>query len=332
MRNLNRCLVMGASLAVFVIMIGALCADAATLRLAYVAPIGTINHEVGEKFKAEVEKLSGGELTVDLFPGGQLGNLPQMFGQLKKGSIDLFKTDVGVVALVGGGKALGVVFAPYLFRDQEHFEKFSQSDIFRELMSPIEQNAGIRFVELLGDRSPRALTTRSKLVFVPDDTKGQKIRTPTVTSIDKVIASWGASLAVVPAAEIYSSLKQKVVDGQENGIDVVAGMKLWEVQTFFTATDHIRSAEALYANQAKWDSLSDQQRNWVTEGARLARKWGNDRLRDMTFLWLEECRANGMTIVMPPLDPWVKTSLKVLAELEGKEWPEGLYQRIQAIK
>ena len=207
--------------------------NAVTLRFAYVATIGTINHDVGVKFKETVAELSGGEIKVNLFPGGQLGNLPQLFGQLKKGAIDLFKTDVVVASIIGGGKSLSVLTAPYLFRDQAHFEKFCNSEMFKGLAGEIETKNGIKWIGLLAARSPRAITTRNKMVLTPDDLKGQKIRAPKATNLAKVIAGFGASVAILPASEIYTGLKQKVVDGQENGLDVVYGMKLYGVQKYY---------------------------------------------------------------------------------------------------
>lgn len=305
---------------------------ALTLRFAYVAPIGTINHEVGVKFKETIEKLSKGDIKVDLFPGGQLGTLPEMFGQLKKGSIDLFKTDLGVASILGGSKSLAVVFAPYLFRDQEHFEKFCESTIFKEIMGAIEKENGIKALGLLVDRSPRALTTRHKMVLVPGDLKGIKMRVGEVPIFVETFKIWAASLAVVPAAEMYNSLRQKLVDGQENGIDVVYGMKLYEIQQHFTAIDYVRSAEYLYANQQKWDSLSTTQKDMILNAAKMARAWGNEKLSESTLKWFDICRDQGMTIVIPPLKPWIDASKKVIEEQDGKMWPAGLYVKIQNIK
>jgi len=332
MKNLKKSILTFTVIVAMTFVVGIAETKALTLRFAYVTPVGTINHEVGVKFKESVEKLSGGDIQVDLFPGGQLGNLPQMFGQLKKGSIDLFKTDVVVASMVGGAKGLSIMFAPYLFRDQAHFEKFCESQIFKEMMEELEEKNGIKWVGLLGDRSPRAITTRNKMVLVPDDLKGQKLRTPTVTAIDKVLIGWGASVAVVAVPEMYNAMKQKVVDGQDNGIEVVAGMKFWEVQKHYTATDHVRSSEGVWMNQKRWDSLTPIQRDVVLGAAKMAREFGNQRLQESTLLWFDSSRDNGMTIVMPPLKPWIDASKKVIEDLDGKVWPKGLYARIQSIK
>ena len=271
-------------------------------------------------------------MKVNLFPGSQLGNLPQLFGQLKKGSIDLFKTDVVVASIIGGGKSLSILAAPYLFRDQEHFEKFCDSDIFKELVAEIETKNGIVWGGRMNARSPRALTTRNKMILVPADLKGQKIRVPKATFLSKVFESWGASVAILPASEIYTGLKQKVADGQENGIDAVYGLKLFEIQKYYTAIDHMLSTESLWMSQNSWKSLNAAQREMINKATKVARDWANKELNAKTLEWFEEMRQNGMTIVIPPLDPWKEASRKIISDLEGKEWPEGLYNKIQSIK
>jgi tripartite ATP-independent transporter DctP family solute receptor len=331
MANLRHILI-AVIIATITVMVGIVPASAETLKLAYVAPVGTINHEVGEQFKAQVENLSGGQIKVNLFPGGQLGNLPQLFGQLKKGAIDLFKTDVVVASLVGGGKSLHVLAAPYLFRDQNHFETFCSSSLFKGLVKEIEEKNGVQWIGLLADRSPRAVTTRNKMVLTPDDIKDQKIRGPKATCLSKVVRGWGASVVILPASEIYTGLKQKVADGQENGLEVVHGMKLYEVQKYYTATDHMLSAESLWMNQQKWNALNADQKELIVKAAKMARDWGNRRLHEKTLEWFDVCRANGMTIIMPPLKAWIEASQKVIADLDGNEWPEGLYSKIQSVK
>lgn len=314
------------------VLLGILPVNAETLKFAYVAPVGTINHDVGVKFQETVAELSGGQIEVNLFPGGQLGNLPQLFGQLKKGAIDLFKTDLVVAGIIGGGKSLSVLAAPYLFSDQAHFEKFSNSKMFADLSNEIETKNGIKWIGLLAARSPRAVTTRNKMILTPDDLKDQKIRAPKATCLSKVVQGWGASVAILPASEIYTGLKQKVVDGQENGLEVVYGMKLFETQKYYVATDHMLSAECLWMSQKSWSSLSAAQQEMIVTAAKVARDWGNKELNTKTLEWFDLCRQKGMTIVMPPLDAWKKASQKVVADLDGKEWPSGLYAKIQNIK
>ena len=332
MKNLKKGLLAVLLILSIALGLGTASANALTLRFAHVGTHGSLMFLVGEKLKENIETLSQGEIKVDVFPAGQLGNLPQMVGQVKKGSIDLFKDHVGLSMIIKGGKDFGVIFAPYLFRDQEHLHKFIASPLFKDMMGKVEQENGIKCLGLIMDRAPRALTTRHKMALVPDDLKGLKIRAPKAPSIFQVFKIWGASPTVVAAPEMYNALKQKVVDGQDNGIDVVADWKLYEVQNYYTAIDYSRSAEVLWVNQQKWDSLSATHKEVIQKATERTAEWATQGLMSKILgsYWLAQER--GMTIVMPPLKPWIDSSRKVLEELEGKMWSEGLYAKIQGIK
>ena len=307
-------------------------ANALTLRFAHVAVQGSYLYKVGEKLKENIEKISNGEIEVKVFPAGQLGNLPQMMGQLKKGSIDLLKDHVGLTGIIEGGKDFFVIFAPYLFRDQAHLRKFMASSVFEDMMSKVEKANGIKSLGYIDSRAPRAISTRQKMVIVPDDLKGLKMRAPKVSAIPAIFKLWGASLAVVAAPEMYNALKQKVIDGQDNGIDIVADWKLYEVQKYFTAIDYSRAAECLWINQKKWDALRTSEQEAIKKATLATADWADGYFKDVTQNAYNLCRDEGMVVVMPPLKPWYSSSEKVIKELDGKIWPAGLYQKIHNLK
>ena len=323
----------------FVVMINIvilLCAfassEALTLRFAHMGVHGSYLFQVGEQLRENIERYSNGEIDVKVFPAGQLGNLPQMMGQLKKGSIDLLKDHVGLTGIIEGGKDFFIVFAPYLFEDQNHLRKFMASPIFDEMMRKVETANGIKSLGYICSRSPRAISTRQKMVLVPDDLKGLKMRAPKVSAIPEIFAMWGASLTVVAATEMYNALKQKVIDGQDNGIDIVADWKLYEVQNYYSAIDYSRAAECLWFNQQKWDSLTASQRDVIERASTATANWADEYFKSVTLNAYLRCQDEGMTIVMPPLKPWHTSAEKVIEELDGKMWTGGLYDKIHKVR
>ena len=314
------------------LVVGIAEAKALTLRFGHVAVQGSYLYMVGEKLQENIEKMSGGDIKVNVFPAGQLGNLPQMMGQLRQGSIDLLKDHLGLTGIIKGGKDFFVIFAPYLFVDQSHLRKFMESPIFDEMMGKVEKENGIKSLGYICSRSPRAVSTRSKMILVPDDLKGLKMRAPKVSAIPEIFAKWGASLAVVAATEMYNALKQKVIDGQDNGIDIVADWKLYEVQNYYSAIDYSRAAECAWFNQKKWDSLNAAQQEAIQKATRATVEWADAYFKEVTLNAYHRCREAGMTIVMPPLDPWYASAKKVNEELDGKIWSKGLYSKIHNLK
>src|SRR5207244_866382 len=64
-------------------------AQSFTMKLA-VPTVGDPNHEFIKRYKAAIEKNSGGRIKAELYPGGQLGQNQQMMEGVQLGSIELF--------------------------------------------------------------------------------------------------------------------------------------------------------------------------------------------------------------------------------------------------
>ncbi len=306
-------------------------AEAITLRLGHCGVPGSLQFVVPEKLKENVEKMSNGEIKIQIFPNSQLGNLPQMIGQMRKGSLDIFHMDYSLAVLMAEGKPFIIGFAPYLYKDDAHVARFLESPIFQEMMAKVEAANNCKWMGVLGFRSPRALSTRNKMVVVPGDMKGLKLRSPKLPGVQDALEDWGASTAAIAAGEIYNALKQKVVDGQENGMETVYGYKFYEVQKYYTGIDYVRSAMGWWLNGDKYNSLTEGQRDILIKAGKAANEWAIEWLKTNTQMWFDACRAEGMTMVLPPLKPWVDSSRKVIEGLDGKAWPAGLYDKIHGL-
>jgi TRAP-type C4-dicarboxylate transport system substrate-binding protein len=60
----------------------------------------------------------------------------------------------------------------------------------------------------------------------------------------------GAASTPIAYAELFTSLQQKVVDGQENPISNIFDQNYGEVQSYMTLSDHMYTAGALVLNNA----------------------------------------------------------------------------------
>src|SRR5438045_8570462 len=64
-------------------------AQSFTMKLA-VPTVGDPNHEFIKRYKAAIEKNSGGRIKAELYPGGQLGQNQQMMEGVQLGTIEMF--------------------------------------------------------------------------------------------------------------------------------------------------------------------------------------------------------------------------------------------------
>jgi TRAP-type transport system periplasmic protein len=302
-----------------------------TLRMAFVAP-PPVWGPIADQFAKEVAERTKGELKVQSFGGGQLGSLPQNYAGLRTGQVDMMLADTGTLALAKGGKDFNALFAPYVFRDNAHFKAFMNSPAFREMLAPVEKDAGFKYVGYVSDRAPRQLTTANRKVLKPEDMKGLKVRVPETPTILEVMKAWGASPTPIPAAELYLAMKQGLVDGQDNGFDAIAGAKYYEVQKFAMRLDYVQSGLMVLMAADKWNRLTPAQQKAMTEAAAETEKWASKMTWETADKSISVLKANGMEIVEPDLAPFRKSAEEVLRRLDGEMWSKGTLQKIQAVR
>src|SRR5699024_3776706 len=105
-------------------------------KLGHIAPPDHIFNEAGEKLAEELEERSDGRMTLELYPGGQLGSDADMVQQLETGSLDFgFITNA---FLTSKSDAFSAWFAPFLFDSYEAAQEASETDIAKEILATLD--------------------------------------------------------------------------------------------------------------------------------------------------------------------------------------------------
>lgn len=302
------------------------------LRLAHVAPPTSSFQVAAESYAKHLKALSGGAMEMSIVPGGALGSVPELWAQLRNGALDMYLMDVGGILANAEGRHFFIIFAPYLFKDQDHWRAFNASPLFDEMMKKAEDGMGIKYLGYLKDRSPRALSTSKKAVKTPADIAGMKIRTPLVPAITEAFKAWGANPTPVKASDLYSALQSGLVDGQDNGITDVVAAGYTEVQDYFTPLDYLRSGIGIWMSDKAWNGLTPQQQEWALEAAKATfaeQKPLFDKEEAEAFA---AAKAKGVEIVDPDIQAFVAASAPVVKGLDGKAWPAGMYDQIHNMK
>src|SRR5437868_15536371 len=87
----------------------------------YDQPKTTAYGIAGDIFDAKLKELSGGKLSIDQFPGAQLGQEPVMLQKLRTGDIDFIITSTANASTLA--PQAGVLALPFIFREQNHLAK-----------------------------------------------------------------------------------------------------------------------------------------------------------------------------------------------------------------
>lgn len=253
----------------------------------------TINYKMVEKFAQLMEEKTGGQITVDIYPGGQLGNTTEFTEAVIGGSIDIgtgMTTD-----LVDFIPAYGIFDMPNLFDDVEQMRAVLSSD-FVDVLNEYNNKGGI---QMLGysDAGFRQLTS-NKAVHSLADLNGQKIR---VMTNPYHIAYWnalGASATPMQFTEVFMGLQQGTIDGEENPYMNIVGNNMQEVQKYVIETNHLGHIITFFMNNDLYQSLPENVRALVDECAAEATVYGNSIADESIAADKKTCEDAGCEIII----------------------------------
>ena len=99
-------------------------AESRQFSFAYDQPTTTAYGIAANIFDAKLKELSGGTMSINQFPGAQLGQEPQMLQKLRAGDIDFVITSTANASTLA--PQAGVFSLHFIFRDQNHLAKALQ--------------------------------------------------------------------------------------------------------------------------------------------------------------------------------------------------------------
>lgn len=225
-----------------------------TLRLAHASSSTSLINEAVTKFADEVKAKSGGTLTVQIFPDGQLGDEGPIADGVGSGSIDIGLG--GVVDQID--PKLNVVTLPFLFADAKAAHAFLDGPTGKEVFN----TGSDRGYHMLGalDSGFRQFANSARPIQAPADIAGMKLRTPPNPVILATIKQLGALPQSIPFGEVYTSLQAKVVDGVEPEIRDFYDQKWYESAKYLSISNYIWTPNYWYINKDKYDGLTADER------------------------------------------------------------------------
>lgn len=282
----------------------------------------------GMEFMAEkLAEKSGGKLTIDIYPSGQLGSEQQCVELLQIGSLAITKVSAAVMeSFTRKFKALGL---PYVFESKEHSFKVFDGEIGQELLLGTEEFwiRGLCFY----DAGFRSFYTIDKPINTPEDLNGLKIRVMKSQTAMEMVKSLGGSPTPISWGELYTALQSGVVDGAENNPPSLYTSHHYEVCKHYSLDEHTCVPDVLIISSKVWNTLSEQEQKWLQEAADesvpVQRKFWAESVEES----LRVVQENGVTIHRPDKSQFAEKVQDLLAGYKDDEIGE-LIRRIQAVK
>lgn len=262
---------MAVCLCVFFGMMASSASAQQVMRLGMGDPIDSDQGAFAQRFKEVVEELSNGEIRVELFPGGVLGQEPEMLQNVRMGQLEVAIVAVGNVApFIPQYAALSY---PYLIETHYDAVKATTGYLGNYWNEISKEKGGF---EILGwtYSNFRYVTNSRRPVCNLEDIKGMKIRVPQNRVIIAAFDAWGANPVPMAWGETFTALQQGVVDGQENPYIVNHTMKFHEVQDYISETHYQYSLQPMIIGVNTLANMDDETREIITRAGIEAQQYG----------------------------------------------------------
>lgn len=238
------------------------CGDASTndnnenlvYRLGHAAPETDPAGLLSNKMAEDIADSTSEQISLEVFPGAQLGGEVEMVEQVRSGTID--------IAIVTGGalsnfvEEVGFLDLPFLFEDLDHARETLKGEVGDRLKEKTEEK-GLKILTFF-DYGIANISNNKRDIYKLDDVKGLKIRTLENEVFMDTFRALGADPVPIPYPELYTSIQQGVVDGTDPLNVTMTGGKIYEVNKHLSKVGISYRAGIIVMNLDKYNQLSEE--------------------------------------------------------------------------
>lgn len=247
-----------------------------------------------QDFFEYVETETNGRFQFELHDSSTLGSDADILQQVIDGTLQI--SGVGATTFSMYTELLEVLSLPFLLNSYEKEYAALQSDEYRAICDAVGEKLGIKIL-FTSENGIRHFATTSRPIHSMADMAGLKLRVPTSVVLEETLKALGASPVSINYNELYTSLQNKIIDGEEVNYSTLAGQKHYEVATYVTEVGLYCFSGIIIANLDFWNSLSPEDQQILEAGSDLAmRNTFEKYVVELDESCRAECEANGMEI------------------------------------
>ncbi len=278
-----------------------------TLKMATLVPQGSAWHTALQELAQSWQKLSGGAVTLRLYPGGVAGDDGDVVRKMRLGTLD-----AGLLATAGMADIDRSVFAlaiPMAYRNYEEL------DAVAEKLSPeLERTFAEKgFVVLAwADGGWVHFFTKSP-VTTPDDLRGMKLFTwGDDTAAVELWKAAGFNPVPLPATEISTALQTGLVNALPTTPQAAVLLQWFNHAPYMTDVKWAVLLGGIVVTKKAWERVPAEHRPALAAAARDTARTLRDTTRRAAVADIEAMRKRGLTVVH--LDPAAEAAWRAAAE------------------
>jgi tripartite ATP-independent transporter DctP family solute receptor len=203
---------------------------------AYDQPKGSGYDAGADIFDKKLKELSNGALSINKYPGAQLGTEAQTMQKVQTGDIDFVFLSTANASTAQPES--GVFSIHFIFRDESHAIKvLGDPKVIAAMHDLYAAKITGGHMLGLGSQGLRHMYGKKPVQNV-GDLKGIKMRVQATVTEDNTFPAYGAQVVHMPFGEVYTALQTGVVDMAENGINNYLINKHYEPAPVLSLTEH----------------------------------------------------------------------------------------------
>ena len=259
---------------------------------------GSAGQIFGELVASKVDEITGGQLTIDYHPNGDLGGDADLLRQMQSNDIQLVVCQTApTVSFIPEAAVfdLPMAFAKY---DGDTIDAVlnGEDSAFHKDMAAAYENADFHLLGFMQNATYR-LTTADKDLSTLADFKGLQIRTMENANHMAFWTAIGAEPTPLAWAEVYFALQSGTIHAQENAADTCVGANFQEVQKYLACTNHILYCNQICMSKQAWDELDPAYQAALTQAVNEAIAEMRPQLESIDQENKQKLADGGMTII-----------------------------------
>ena len=284
-----------------------------------------------EVIKPELEKLSNGQIELEVHDSGSLFSQDDELPATIKGNASMCYTDATWLATYM--PSMNMIAAGYMFKDKDHMDKVLNGEIGQQLFEQTAKEVGVRplYAYYIGARVVGMRDGRA--IMSPDDLKGVKLRMPNSESWLFLGKALGSNPVPIAFSELYTALQSGTVDGLENPISGLEEGKFYEVIKSISLTNHMIGAVWPCINEEIWKSLTPELQKNVLDAFKKGLDANDELALQDEEVLLEKYKELGVEVMTPDVEAFKKqVNDFYLNDSEMvKDWDMDLFEQIKAM-
>ena len=283
--------ILGSAITILALPVTANAADY-TMKIGFV----TVNdpyHTFAGRLEQEIESRTQGQIEVELYPAGQLGNAARQIEGLQFGTQEMFISPPGFFAGLHPG--MQVLDAPGIFHSMDHaqaiFADPELHDAYFDLLEPFGILALAQWAY-----GPSAIALRAPAETL-EDLQGLKVRVLASPLEQALARELGMTGVAMDFTEALPALQTGTIDGVRTALSVMAGMKFYDTAKYAFKEESGMILGGAYASKMWLDSLPDDLRATVVDTVREMQPEAATIAREAVAVADQEWRDAGVTMI-----------------------------------